>query len=269
MSYYGPHGSTIVNPYEYMDVHQNIKSHIDIVGGKLVVNAPYEIDIIAVTAENQAAQAVAHVEANGACGVPSVVIDFTSGGVANETVTRALLASPFTGRLLGYSAWNTAGNKIGLAVGMGQARYAFLTAAVPPSSLNAALNAHGSLLFKRFLKDYYYKAVTIREIRLEAASRTPYTNVTADSNLLLFISESDYVVLSVLLEEYMQMYTAELAQTNAFMPDCSPAARNIRCIQNGVWSLAPYRSVVLPSYTTRFTWGRAFEITLNPCITLC
>ncbi|MBJ6360170.1 DUF4127 family protein [Paenibacillus sp. GCM10012307] len=262
--YYGPHGSTVINPYEYMDVNENIRSHVDIAGGQLVASGPFEMDIIAVTDDNQAAQAVEHVEANGGCGVPSIVLDFTSGGVANEKVTTALLASPFTGRLLGYSAWNTAGNKIGLAVGMGHARYAFLTGNVPLQTLNAALNAHGTLLFKRFLKDYAYKALTIGEIRAEAAQRSPYTNVTADANMLLFVSASDYSDLSALLEERMQTHTAILAAANAFIPAASPAACNIHRIHSGAWDLVPYTSVTLPPANTGFTWGRAFEITLNP-----
>ena len=84
------------------------------------------------------------------------MIDFVGQGAANATVTDALLGSQYTGRLLGYSAWNTAGNKIGLSLGMGQARYNFLVSEKKEAALEAAVNAHGSLLFKRFLKDYYY-----------------------------------------------------------------------------------------------------------------
>lgn len=32
VEYFGPHGSTLTSPYEYMDVHQNILRHLDIVG---------------------------------------------------------------------------------------------------------------------------------------------------------------------------------------------------------------------------------------------
>lgn len=34
VEYFGPHGSTLTSPYEYMDVHQNILRHLDIVGGR-------------------------------------------------------------------------------------------------------------------------------------------------------------------------------------------------------------------------------------------
>lgn len=32
VEYFGPHGSTLTSPYEYMNVHQNILRHLDIVG---------------------------------------------------------------------------------------------------------------------------------------------------------------------------------------------------------------------------------------------
>ncbi|WKL00281.1 DUF4127 family protein [Paenibacillus amylolyticus] len=64
---------------------------------------------------------------NSEQGLPSVLIDFVGKGPANVDVAEALLNSPYTGRVLGYSAWNTPGNKIGIAVGMGQSRYALIT----------------------------------------------------------------------------------------------------------------------------------------------
>ncbi|WP_375143050.1 DUF4127 family protein [Paenibacillus sp. D2_2] len=79
LQYYGPHGSTIINPYEYMSVHDNILRHIDIVGGQFVTNSP-DIEIIAITDVTQVSSAMAGIEANGAGNRATVVIDFVAQG---------------------------------------------------------------------------------------------------------------------------------------------------------------------------------------------
>ena len=115
-------------------------------------------------------------------------------GPANVDVAEALLNSRYLpGRVLGYSAWNTQGNKIGIAVGMGQSRIALITTEKHEHKLRDAMNAHGSLLFKRFLKDYYYKAVAIADIRTYSRAHALYTNVAtlSDQNMLLFNSEEN------------------------------------------------------------------------------
>lgn len=106
-----------------MTVHQNILRHIDVVGGQCVTSTP-NIEILAITDETQVSSAVSRIHANGTNFVATVVMDFTGKGSANPTVTEAPLDSQYTGRLLGYSAWNTAGNLMGISLGMGQARYA-------------------------------------------------------------------------------------------------------------------------------------------------
>lgn len=269
VQYYGPDGSTITNPYEYMNVDDNIRRHIDIIGGQLVPGSP-DIEIIAITASEQVSAAVSRMEANVSNRVPTVAIDFVGRGPANAAVTEALLDSPDTGCLLGYSAWNTPGNKIGIALGMGQARYAFLVTERRPAALERAVNAHGSLLFKRFLKDYYYKATAIGEIRTYSRDRCMYSNVAAmaDQNMLLFNTGADYACLLAMLRKRMQTHSAALAGKNAFGIGCPGASHNIRQIRGAFWSLAAYAHASLDYDNPDFLWGRAFEITLNPAIAL-
>lgn len=318
VKYYGPHGSTIVNTYEYMDVHENVVRHVDIVGGVLVANSAYpepeagtnaspgveneqtvagsteevapfdmvseldrmtkrypgkcgektgiDIEIIAITALDQVQAAVEQLTRNSEQGLPSVLIDFVGKGPANVDVAEALLNSPYTGRVLGYSAWNTPGNKIGIAVGMGQSRYALLTTEKHEHKLRDAMNAHGSLLFKRFLKDYYYKAVAIAEIRTYSRAHALYTNVAtlSDQNMLLFNSDEDYAHLQTLLRDLMQTYTTALANKTAF----NHGNVAIKQICNNEWSYATYDRALLEYANPDFIWGRAFEITLNPQVTL-
>ncbi|RXZ80938.1 DUF4127 family protein [Paenibacillaceae bacterium] len=268
--YYGPHGSTIINPYEYMDVHENMMRHIDVIGGQCVAHAP-DVEILAITAADEASDAVSEVTTNAANCLATAVIDFTGGGVGNAEVTEALLGNPYTGRVLGYSAWNTAGNKIGIALGMAQARYAYLVSETQPWALSTAVNAHGSLLFKRFLKDYYYKALAIVEIRQYAREHCIYTNVAsmADQNMLLFNSASDYIHLQQMLRNQMQAHMATLSAKNAFLIGCAATSYDVRQISGNTWTLAGYISACLDYKNPDFIWGRAFEITLSPSISLC
>lgn len=271
VQYFGPHGSTITSPYEYMDVHQNIQRHVDIVGAESASGSP-ALEIIAVTAGDQTPAAVDRLAANHANGVLSVVIDFVGNGAADAAVTEGLLGSRYTGSILGYSGWNTPGNKIGIALGMGQARYALLVTETDAAALSSAVHAHGSLLFKRFLKDYYYKRLAIGEIREYSRAHSLYENVAAiaDQNMLLFNSPEDYSHLQALLRERMQTHTATLAGANAFLTGSPDPACSIRRINGAAWSFSEYAGASLHYNNPGYIWGRAFEITLNPNVTfLC
>ncbi|OAB32942.1 DUF4127 family protein [Paenibacillus glacialis] len=269
VQYYGPHGSTIINTYEYMTVHQNIQRHVEMIGGQFVTSGSYDLEIVAITDANQVSSSVSRIQSNSNARIPTIVIDFVAKGAANATVTEALLSCPFTGGLLGYSGWNTAGNKIGIALGMGQARYAYLVTETHPVALHKAVNAHGSLLFKRFLKDYYYKSVAIAEIRTYSRNHTLYTNVLyPDQNMGLFNSTSDYNHMNILLRDRMQTYMNTLAGKNAFMIGSTSAASNVREISGSTWSFSEYMSASLAYANPDFMWERVFEITLNPKVML-
>jgi hypothetical protein len=270
VTYFGPHGSTIINPYEYMSVHQNIVHHVDIIGGTLESESDleskhqYDVHVIAITDPEESPAAVEVMEANASNQIPTVVVDFTGGGAANETVTKALLDSPATGQLFGYSGWNTAGNKLGIALGMAQARYIFLKNEEAIPLLNSSLAAHGSLLLKRFLKDYYYKKLVIAVIRHESNQRAKYTNVTGHQNLILFHTPNEYVLFTSMLREEMQQSTAQLALQPAFSSAQFHEAKQVWKIDEHTWQYAPYGDVTLDESNPAFTWGRAFEITLQP-----
>ncbi len=281
--YFGPDGSTIVNPYEYMDVHTNILRHVDISGGTYIGDgragegSDSDLELIALTGEDRIGDAIAKIGSNRAAQVPTLVVDFTRGGSAGTVVTPELLNSPATGSLLGYSGWNTAGNKIGMALGMALSRFFFLRREKQERPLGLALDAHGSLLFKRFLKDYSYKTLEIGKIRTESRARTPYTNVTADQNMKIFNTPADYDYLTQLLREDMQTLTNELAAMPAFgiggsSPACAIRRFGIPQGEAGPnprdWRFAHYAAVVLPQSDPDFLWWRAFEITLNPQIDL-
>lgn len=94
IQYYGPDGSTIVNPYEYMSVHENLLRHIDMVGGKCVTEAP-DIEIIAITGTDEASSAAHRIQVNGSNSQATLAIDFVGQGAANAAVTEALLEQAY------------------------------------------------------------------------------------------------------------------------------------------------------------------------------
>lgn len=266
LRYFGPEGTTIVNPYEYINVHENILRHIEVAGGQLADVSP-DAEIIAVTASDQAMAAANRIECNAKQHIPSCVIDFSNPYSSDPAVSEALLGTPYTGRLLGYSGWNTAGNRIGIALGMTQARYVYLLAERKGHPA-AAVNAHGSLLFKRFLKDYYYKTLTVGDIRQEAQARSLFTNVSADQHLRLFTSAKDYNAILRLLQERMEENLQVLSTKPAFGIGTFQPSYDVKDICGSVWELARYISVSFAKEQPGFPWGRAFEITLKPYVRL-
>jgi len=268
--YYGPNGSTIDDAYEYMDVHTNMLRHIDVIGGQHVASSA-DVEIIAITAENQASSAIAQINTNGTNRKATVVIDFTSS-VANAAVTEALLGSQNTGRLLGYCAWNTSGNRIGISLGMGQARYAYLVTETQAAALNAAVNAHGSLLFKRFLKDYYYKTLVMPEVREraneEGRKQFPAIDSNQGMNMSLYLTNDQLQTIYGVMRNRMQTHITALRAKSAFLIGNSATAYNVKQINGATWSFAGYASASLDYNNPAFIWMRPNEITLGPVVTL-
>ncbi|MEI0739704.1 DUF4127 family protein [Paenibacillus sp. JTLBN-2024] len=81
--YFGPDGSTIVNPYEYMSVHDNIRYHVDMIGGRFVDSGPCDIEIVAITGADKAIEAASHIAGNADQQLPTIAIDFV--GAARRT----------------------------------------------------------------------------------------------------------------------------------------------------------------------------------------
>ena len=162
---------------------------------------------------------------------------------------------------------------MGLSLGMGQARHTFLVTETSDSELNAAVNAHGSLLFKRFLKDYYFKRLAVAEVR--SYSRTPsnirYDNLQAsfaDQYMRLFNTESAYQHVFTILRDQMQIQQTTLAGRNAFLIGTLAPTCNVKQIKGCSWTLAEYSTASLAYDNPGFIWWRTFEITLNPEVTL-
>ena len=279
VQYFGDNGRDIQNGYEYMDVHENLRRHVHIVGGELVASAP-DIEILVVTKSSdptssiamRASATAARINSNSTSRMPTIVIDLIEGGVANQTVSETILNSQSTGRLFGYSSWNTAGNSLGIAIGMAQSRFAFVKTETQETALQAGVNAHGSLLFKRFLKDYYYKNLTIREksvgVREYSIANPRFVGFAySNQNMVIFNTSSVYDRVTTVVRNRMQTYKNTLAAKSAFLIGSNSTAYVVKRIASSTWIFAGYNSVVLDYQNPDFVWGRDFEITLNPSIT--
>jgi hypothetical protein len=67
-----------------------------------------------------------------------------------------------------------------------------------------------------------------------------------------------------MLREEMQQSTAQLALQPAFSSAQFHEAKQVWKIDEHTWYYAPYGDVTLDESNPAFTWGRAFEITLQP-----
>lgn len=66
----------------------------------------------------------------------------------------------------------------------------------------------------------------------------------------------------------MQTHTASLSGKSTFLNGGSGTAYNVRQICGTTWSFSEYVSAELLHDDPDFIWGRAFEITLSPNVTL-
>ncbi len=140
------------------DVYKNNTS-----SGTLHINAD------SVTTYNNNIDALcAKANSNIASGKPTIVMDASSIFVRAYTTPNAvsgytlknlqdeLLEKVEIGRLLGYSNWNTVGNTLGIAIGQGVSRYAYLSSEAPKTAA-ANIAAVQSITYS-YIKDIVYNA---------------------------------------------------------------------------------------------------------------
>ncbi|GAA0836908.1 hypothetical protein GCM10008915_26010 [Bifidobacterium pullorum subsp. gallinarum] len=97
-----------------------------------------------------------------------------------------------------------------------------------------------------------------------------YTNVAtiADQYMLLFNSPADYSHLQSVLRNRMQTHKNTLSGKSAFLISGSGTSYDVRQITGGTWSFAGYANSTLAYGDPDYFWKRAFEVTLNPVVTL-
>jgi hypothetical protein len=155
VSYFGTHGSQITNAYEYLTIDENIDLHIKLMGARRATSrSAAQVDLLVQTTVGYHNSLVSQMNSNYVDGLPSAVI----GIVNDKALAEAVLSSSNGPRLLSFSTWNTAGNRMGIALGHANGRYNYVRAT---AGSVAATEAQSELLAKEFIIDFGY----IQEVR--------------------------------------------------------------------------------------------------------
>ena len=153
-----------IAPYEDIEISENIKRHIEAAGSKLCGDSA-EADIIVAlnaTAETELRRNFDMVEMVDETarlvneGRLVAVCDLSYTNRSDTAFVELLAAKTDISALASFSAWNTAGNKIGFAIAQASARWQSLNSVLPESRLSC-VKAHYEFLLMRFIKDYCYK----------------------------------------------------------------------------------------------------------------
>lgn len=160
-----------IPPYEDIELPENIRRHIEVSGAAvcapdetpditLLMNATAETELARAEAMSRTADCAARLVSEGKL---AAVADLSFANRSDTAFVELLAAKADIFGLAAYSAWNTAGNKLGFAIGQASARWHSLAEAARETGFRGELaalrraKAHYELLMLRFLKDYSYK----------------------------------------------------------------------------------------------------------------
>ncbi len=136
--------------YDMGSLQENILSHLDALGAAYSREV-YDLELL-VMGRGDPEKLLARYRENTQKGIPTMVVDLSGGSRLPEALLQE--ASEF---LLSYSAWNTAGNAVGIALSNGIGRYLYLKwAEAPVAGANAGF-VEGLTL--SFVKDVAYARV--------------------------------------------------------------------------------------------------------------
>ncbi|HCG4536252.1 TPA: DUF4127 family protein [Salmonella enterica subsp. enterica serovar Typhi str. AG3] len=168
LKYYIDYYGLNLKSYSYQDeygfeqTHERLKNQIDITGGIYSGDAATsDIHIVGLSPDatsTNVSAAVSAVNTKAASNIPTVLLDLTKSP-GSLTMIDNVLASGNASRLLSYSAWNTLGNRMGIAFGIAGARMNFMKSETNATELRDASKSFASLSIDRIVKDREYKAV--------------------------------------------------------------------------------------------------------------
>ncbi|MFG2164946.1 DUF4127 family protein [Micromonospora chersina] len=168
VEYAGVSGENWTAQLEGIPFAENIRRHVAAVGGRVVSG---DADIVLAVNTPSAAPGqraadldafVGRIGALLAAGTPVVVVDPLIVNKADHDLVVRMERGLDLAALLSYSGWNTGGNALGLALGHGTARWAYLRSSgsqfgVP--DLRGPGQAHAEYLLYRFVKDDPWKNI--------------------------------------------------------------------------------------------------------------
>ncbi|MFG3603133.1 DUF4127 family protein [Micromonospora chersina] len=168
VEYAGVSGESWTAQLEGIPFAENIRRHVAAVGGR-VVSGDADIVLAVNTPSAAPGQRAADLDAFVgrigtllAAGTPVIVVDPLIVNKADHDLVARMERGLDLAALLSYSGWNTGGNALGLALGHGTARWAYLRSSgsgfgVP--DLRGPGQAHAEYLLYRFVKDDPWKNI--------------------------------------------------------------------------------------------------------------
>jgi len=166
VEYSGIDGAEWVAPFEDTTYAENVERHVVAAGGTVVAEEPDVWLMVNTPSADDGDRAadldgfVARVAELVEAGEDVIVLDAVEVNRAERALTDRLEESVPLASLLAYSAWNTAGNALGIATGHGFARWSYLeagSAGDSPEELLEQAEAHVSYLLHRFVLDDRWK----------------------------------------------------------------------------------------------------------------
>lgn len=150
--YFGGQEDSYADAFDIVSLREAVEQHITALGCTAAEQGG-AAEVLVLTRVCTDADEAAFLQAwqdNDAAGRPTIVIDASGSGRAPEPTVRAMSLK----YLLGYSAWGTAANALGIGLSMGVARLAWLSCESAPQTSDSEAFAKG-LIFA-FVKDLAY-----------------------------------------------------------------------------------------------------------------
>jgi hypothetical protein len=201
-----PNDETIrwIAPYEDIEISENIKRHLEVSGADICTAAESADVILALnaTAETEIKRAEDMVKIADRIakfvkeGKLVAAADLSFANRSDTAFVELLTARADISELAAYSAWNTAGNKTGFALGQASARWHSLNlkrADIFTEKLKIyCARAHYELLMLRFLKDHSYKNFVMKaaEKYIEKAGADRFDLKNKKDEVQNFVSEA-------------------------------------------------------------------------------
>lgn len=173
VTYFGSGKNMLADVYDVETLETNVNKHLSLIGAQ-VVDSNEDIEVLILTKPNpNNSDSKQHEEIEEQSGIiqwcvnnntrnrnhPTIVIDAswfrTKGGHFQNRMLGNIGSPMELPKLLAYSNWNTVGNAVGMALGHGIGRYAYLKS---QSKVNKreALEGQVKLLFTEYAKDICY-----------------------------------------------------------------------------------------------------------------
>ncbi|HZW48622.1 MAG TPA: DUF4127 family protein [Bacillota bacterium] len=212
--YYGGRENDIADYFDVNTLKENLVYHLSSAGCTVVSDSSGKVDILILTQPLRSDEksqyitdlinkAIYNTENN----IPTIIIDSSTGtNDGSQEFGLSLVSKVNMAEIIGYSNWNTAGNRIGFAVGFGLARYYYLKNEVNPT----ASVSEGFLEYTTFqyIKDLAY-CCTGRNYMSNYVS-----NYGSSSNFYASVTDSQIITINNALEKAVMDGTGGASGTN-------------------------------------------------------